>query len=418
MRVGIIGAGAAGLTASWLLHEDHDITLFEQAGRIGGHAHTIEVAMDGSVVNVESGFEFFTDALFPTFVQLLKVLGIELRRYPLTATIYTTDHRQNTLLPPYRNGRIIWSGFHPTPFSHLIRLQRTLRIAERVAGTPDTALTIEQFFECLPFAQAFKDEFLWPFFLTQWCVEPDEFKTFSAYNAVKYATRIRGGNFTPPMAIAIAGGTQAYIKKLAQSAAKTTIKTSAAIRSITRSDAVYAVEEANGCRSEFDHLILATGPHDAHRLLARLPEAGERCSALAGIECFKTTIAIHGDQRWMPAKEKNWSVVNVRYDGKHASSTVWHPARSKRPIFRSWVTYDAELPSSLYALTTYEHAKVNPQYYAAQKRLQALQGRDYLWLAGLYMHDIDCHESAIASAVKVAELLAPDSTNLRKLRLL
>jgi uncharacterized protein len=417
MRIGIIGAGAAGLTASWLLNEHHDITLFEKTGRIGGHAHTVEVDMDGSVVNVESGFEFFSDAMFPTFVQMLRVLGLELRRYPLTATIYTTDHRQNTLLPPFREGRIIWSGFRPTPLSHLIRLQRTLSIAERVASTPDTTLTVEQFFDRLPFAQAFKDEFLWPFFLTQWCVEPDEFKTFSAYNAVKYATRIRGSNLNPPMAIAIAGGAQAYIKKLAQGCARTTIKTSAAIRSITRSNEVFSVEEADGCRSEFDHIIVATGPHDAQTLLARLPEASERCRELDRIEYFKTAIAIHSDRRWMPAQEKNWSVVNVRYDGKHASSTVWHPVRTRKPIFRSWVTHDEELPSSLYALTTYEHAKVNPQYYQAQKHLLALQGRDNLWLAGLYMHDIDCHESAIVSAVMVAQQLAPDSTNLSKLRL-
>lgn len=417
MRIGIIGAGAAGLTASWLLHEHHDVTLYEKTGRIGGHAHTIEVDMDGNagnVVKVESGFEFFSDAMFPTFVRLLNVLGLELRRYPLTATIYTTDHRRNTLLPPYREGKIIWSGFRPTPLSHLVRLQRTLSIAERVASTPDTSLTVEQFFERLPFAQAFKDEFLWPFFLTQWCVEPDEFKTFSAYNAVKYATHIRGGNLTPPRAVAITGGTQAYIKKLAQSCVRTTIKTSAAIRSLTRSNDVYVVEEAGGCRSEFDRLIIATGPRDAYRLLAGLPEARARCSQLASIDTFKTVIAIHGDQRWMPAQEKNWSVVNVRYDGRHASSTVWHPTSSKRPVFRSWVTYDEELPSSLYALTRYEHAKVNPQYYQAQKHLQALQGRDNLWLAGLYMHDIDCHESAIASAVKIAQQLAPDSKNLKK----
>lgn len=63
--------------------------------------------------------------------------------------------------------------------------------------------------------------------------------------------------------------------------------------------------------------------------------------------------------------------------------------RSKRPILRGWVTYDEELPSSLYALTTYVHPKVNPRYFQAQKHLLALQGRDHLWLAGLYMHDID-----------------------------
>ena len=415
MRIGIIGAGASGLTASWLLHERHDVTLYEKTGRVGGHAHTIEVDLDGNTVKVESGFEFFSDAMFPTFVQLLNVLGLELRRYPLTATIYTTDHRQNTLLPPYREGKIIWSGFRPTPLSHLVRLQRALSIAERVASTPDTSLTVEQFFDCLPFAQAFKDEFLWPFFLTQWCVEPDEFKTFSAYNAVKYATRIRGGNLTPPRAIAIAGGTQAYIKKLAQSCGRTTIKTSATIRSITRSNEVYVVEEADGCCSEFDHLIVATGARDAYRLLTGLSDARAICGELSNIDTFKTVIAIHGDQRWMPAQEKNWSVVNVRYDGKHASSTVWHPTSGQRPIFRSWVTYDEELPSSLYALTTYEHAKVNPQYYQTQKHLLALQGRDNLWLAGLYMHDIDCHESAIVSAVRVAQQLAPDSKNLKKL---
>jgi predicted NAD/FAD-binding protein len=417
MRIGIIGAGAAGLTASWLLQENHDITLFEKTARLGGHADTVKIEVDQSEVHVESGFEFFSDAMFPTFVQLLNVMGLELRRYPLTATIYTTDHRQNMLLPPFREGKIVWSGLRPASLSRLLQFQRTLGLAGRMASAPYTTLTVEQLFERLPVAQAFKEEFLWPFFLAQWCVEPDDFNTFSAYNAVQYATRIRGGNFSPPLAIAITGGTQAYIQKLAQSSPRIALKISATIRSISRTNDGYSVEEADGCQSEFDHLIVATGAHDAQLLLAGLPEAQERCKELDSIEYFKTTIAVHSDSRWMPAQRRNWSVVNVRYDGIHASSTIWHPGRSERPIFRSWVTYDEALPSSLYALTTYKHAKVNLQYYEAQKHLLSLQGRNHLWLAGLYMHDIDSHESAILSAVKIAQQLAPDSSNLRKLRL-
>lgn len=415
MRIGIIGAGIAGLTASWLLNEHHDVTLFEKSPRLGGHAHTVEVDLDGSIVNVESGFEFFSDAMFPTFYRLLKILGLELTPYPITATIYSTDHRRNTLLPPFREGKIIWSGFRPTPLSHLLALQRTLRLAEPIVNMVDTTLTIEQFLEHLPVSQAVKDEFLWPFFLTQWCVEPHEFKDFSAYNAVKYATRIRGGNTSAPIGISITGGTQAYIKQLAQALTRTTIKTSAAITSVTRSNEGYVVEEANGCRTEIDHLILATGPHDAQILLNTLPEVRERYTELARIECFKTVIAVHSDRRWMPAHIKHWSVVNIRYDGTYASSTIWRPSRSKKDIFRSWVTYDKELPSSPYAVTTYEHPKVNTQYYQAQKQLLKLQGRDNLWLAGLYMHDIDCHESAVISAVNIAQQLAPDSSNLNKL---
>ena len=49
MRIGIIGAGAAGLTASWLLSENHDVTLFEKQDRLGGHAHTVEVEQDGLI---------------------------------------------------------------------------------------------------------------------------------------------------------------------------------------------------------------------------------------------------------------------------------------------------------------------------------------------------------------------------------
>jgi len=43
MRIGVIGAGAAGLTTAWLLNDHHDVTLFEKQNRLGGHAHTIEV---------------------------------------------------------------------------------------------------------------------------------------------------------------------------------------------------------------------------------------------------------------------------------------------------------------------------------------------------------------------------------------
>src|SRR5688572_14665137 len=43
MRIAVVGGGVAGLVAASLLHEDHDITLYESEYRLGGHAHTVEV---------------------------------------------------------------------------------------------------------------------------------------------------------------------------------------------------------------------------------------------------------------------------------------------------------------------------------------------------------------------------------------
>jgi uncharacterized protein len=86
-----------------------------------------------------------------------------------------------------------------------------------------------------------------------------------------------------------------------------------------------------------------------------------------------------------------------------------------RPIFKSWVTYEKELPQPLYALRTYWHAKINAAYFEAQKGITQLQGANHLWFAGVYTHDVDSHESAVLSAIKVAQRLAPQSARLKKL---
>ena len=61
-------------------------------------------------------------------------------------------------------------------------------------------------------------------------------------------------------------------------------------------------------------------------------------------------------------------------------------------------------------------ARSPSDYFDAQRRLKALQGQHGLWLAGLYADDADSHESAIRSAVTVAEQLAPESPRLNRMR--
>ena len=84
-------------------------------------------------------------------------------------------------------------------------------------------------------------------------------------------------------------------------------------------------------------------------------------------------------------------------------------------MFRSWVTFSEQLPEPLYAVATYEHGKVTPEYFDAQRRLAPLQGAGGVWLAGLYTAGADSHESAVRSAVTVARGLAPGSERLAAL---
>ena len=117
----------------------------------------------------------------------------------------------------------------------------------------------------------------------------------------------------------------------------------------------------------------------------------------------------------MPVEEKYWAVTNMRYDDAYCHNTVWKKWKSPHPIFRSWVTFEKEMPDALHTVVNYLHVKINLDYYQAQTNLITQQGDQQLWLAGLYMHDIDSHESAVMSAVNIARRLDPESVNLRKL---
>ena len=91
------------------------------------------------------------------------------------------------------------------------------------------------------------------------------------------------------------------------------------------------------------------------------------------------------------------------------------PNASRTPIFRSWVTFEPQLPDPLHSLVTYYHPKATPEYFDVQRVMAGLQGRDNLWLTGMYTRDVDSHESAVASAVAIARRLHPDSPRLRRL---
>lgn len=415
MRLAIIGAGAAGLTAAYLLEAEHDVTVFEAEPRLGGHAHTVTVEQGGEAIAIDAGFEFFSGRLFPTFTRLLGLLQVPLHRYPLTATFYTHDQRYVSLLPPVRDGRLVWSALRPRPVLDLLQFGFALLRAGPLMRSRDTSVTLAQFMAGLPVLRSFKRRFLAPFLLAGWCVEPDEFLSFSAYDVLSYSYWHRPAGLQPYTWTEVVGGTQAYMQALAAALARAVVRPGCAVAGLTRRGRAYALQTADGGQHEFDQVLLATNAQVAARLLAGVEGAEAQRHVLGQVEYFPTSIAVHGDARLMPADRRYWSVVNTRYDGTYSANTVWKGWKSRTPIFRSWVTFEPRLPEPLYALVQFDHPKVNAAYFRAQKELTPLQGQGQLWLAGAYLHDIDSHESAVLSAVNVARRLSPASARLRQL---
>ena len=55
MRVAVVGAGISGLVVAHSLHQQHEITIFEAADRIGGHTNTVVVPATGRGWGIDPG---------------------------------------------------------------------------------------------------------------------------------------------------------------------------------------------------------------------------------------------------------------------------------------------------------------------------------------------------------------------------
>ena len=86
--VAVIGAGVSGLTAAYLLSRSHEVTLFEAADRLGGHAHTHDITdRDGRQHAVDSGFIVHNDVTYPWLRKLFGELQVEVHPTEMSMSV-------------------------------------------------------------------------------------------------------------------------------------------------------------------------------------------------------------------------------------------------------------------------------------------------------------------------------------------
>lgn len=413
MKIGIIGGGAAGLMAAWLLEADHEVTLFESDDRLGGHISTVHIPLEDQDLAVESGFEFFSAPLFPTLCRLLRHLEIQVRCYPLTYTFY--DQKTSLALPPFTRERISWGALRPDSLNKLIQFNHFLNAGKQIVKEADTSISVKEFAESIRVTKGFRDGFVYPFYAGAWGAEIEDIKTFAAYDVLEWSLKNKPAGFVAGTWQEIVGGACSYIHALHHQLQSAKVHLSKTVTDITYDGKRYGIASDNNVM-HVDALIIATNAVQARHLLHTLPHINQRLSVLDTIDYFHTLIAVHGDDRWMPKEKKAWSVANIFYDGQKSSLTICKPGRPL-PLFRSWIMHkenlnDHTLPTPLYALREYYHAKVTVNYFDAQKALQGMQGDSNIWLAGLYMYNIDSHDSALMSAISIAKQIAPQGLRL------
>ena len=76
MRIAIIGSGITGLSASWLLAKQHQVTLFEAEARVGGHSNTVMAKVAEGEIPVDTGFIVYNEPSYPNLTALFAHLNV------------------------------------------------------------------------------------------------------------------------------------------------------------------------------------------------------------------------------------------------------------------------------------------------------------------------------------------------------
>jgi len=408
-RLAIVGGGIAGLTAAWLLRDQHAIDVFEAADRPGGHGHSIEVEVDGVRHAVDTGFMVYNEASYPLFTRLLRHLGVATGPTRLSfsvqrartgleygsASIGALFAQRSNLLSP---------SFHRMLFD----MARFARETPVPAAETGPGPTLGDFLAARRYSRPFIDNYIVPVGAALRSAVPRRlldapalpFLTFVHHHGFLVPGRRRGWRF-------VSGGARRYVEPLVAPFADR-VRPGTPVRRVRRN--ARGVEIATDRGTErFDAVILATHADQALALLAD-PSEDER-AILAAIPFQANDVVVHTDPALLPRHRAAWSAVNCRApegDGGPAQVTylinTLHGLRTPGPVC---VTLNRMLevdPDRLLRRLVHHHPVFSAAAPAAQRRLAAINGSNRTYYCGAWTGD-GFQEDGVASAVAVGRLL-------------
>lgn len=315
MRIAIVGAGVSGLVCAHLLHEEHEITVFEAADRLGGHTHTVEVDEDGRRIPVDTGFIVFNHANYPNFTRLLDRLGVASQ--PSSMGFSVRDERSgleyagrslNTLFAQRRN------AFRPSFHRMLQDILRFYRQAPERLHRFNGTTTLGSFLDGESYSEEFVDHHLVPMGAALWSTGSARVRDIPIRFFVEFFENhgmlTRGPR---PQWRTIQGGSYEYVRALV-SGFQDRIRLATPVRSVRRSPDLVTLQTDDGGSEVFDNVILACHSDQSLRLLA---DATEREREILGAIPYQANdTVLHTDRSILPENRRAWSSWNVALDDR------------------------------------------------------------------------------------------------------
>ncbi len=420
MEIAVIGAGIAGLGCAYALQDAlrarGRITLFEASGRLGGHANTADVTLDGITHPVDTGFLVFNERTYPNLVRLFRDLHVPTAASDMSFAVSVAlaggrrlEWAGSNLDTVFAQRRNLWSPAFLRMLRDILRFNRqATRVAE---GREDAGgLTLGGFLDRHGYGDAFRRWYLLPMAAAIWSCPT---ATMLAYPCTTFVRFCHNHGLLQienrPQWYTVAGGAREYVRRIA--AALDDIRLNQPVRAVSRDAAGGGViVESRSGRERFDQVVLACHSDESLRLLADA-DAAER-ALLADVRYQPNRAVLHTDARLMPVSRKVWSSWNYLSDGTNAPrvSVTYllnrlQPLPFRTPLLVSLNPLVEPARDRVLAEFDYAHPIFDERAISAQARLDTVQGRRRVWFAGAWT-GYGFHEDGLKSGLAVAAAIA------------
>ncbi len=419
-RVAVVGSGISGLATAWHLADTADVTVFEADGHFGGHAHTVDVTLNGVTHGVDTGFLVFNHATYPNLVRLFADLQVDTAPSEMSFSVQVPD------------ADLEWSGCNlDTVFAQrgnllrprfmgmlrdLLRFNRlTTQIAER---HEEAALqqSIADFLAEQGFSASFRDWYLLPMLGCIWSCPTDQMLRFPVATMIRFCHNhglIRVLN--RPQWHTVRGGSREYVRRMLARIPDARLRTPVlAVRRLPPGLGSAGVWVDTAHNSErFDEVVLAGHTDQSLALLGGHASADER-AVLGAIGYQRNRAVLHTDAGVLPKRRKAWAAWNYVRSPGHAqgqSAVCLHylinrlqPLPWSQPVVVSLNPSRAPSPATVLGEFDYAHPVFDLAAMAAQARLPQIQGQAHVWFAGAWTR-YGFHEDGLMSGMAVAEAL-------------
>lgn len=413
LKIAVLGAGVAGLTAAYLLSEKHQVTIFEKQDYAGGHTHTI-VVPDGpdAGTSVDTGFIVFNDRNYPQFIKLLARLGLS--GQPSDMSFSFSSERDHLTYSSYVPGGLLAQKrnlFRPVFLSMVRDILRFNRESTRDLRSGSLGRqTLGAYLEKGRFSKPFMDFYLVPMGAAIWSTPTAEMFDFPAEPFLRFFDNhgllaLKGR----PNWMTVPGGSQAYVKAMF-SKFKGTLRLKSEIGALYRRPDRVTAALKSGREEDFDCAVIGAHADEALRMLGD-PSAEEQ-KLLGAWTYTRNRTVLHTDESAMPWTRKSWASwnyileknpseknpVSLTYDMNRLQNLI-----TARPYFVTLNRHKPLDPSKVIREMDYTHPSYTWDSLSTQEKLPSLNGVRRTFFCGSYF-GYGFHEDAVKSALAVTRL--------------